>query len=50
MDEGLVVISAVEKSITFASAPAVRLLKQQPHIGSQEDFDEGSISTETIDR
>jgi hypothetical protein len=27
MDEGVVVISAVDKSIIFASAPAVRLLE-----------------------
>ena len=30
MDEGLVVVSAVDKSITFASAPAVKLLRQLP--------------------
>ena len=31
MDQGLVVISEVDKSTTLASAPAVQILEQQPH-------------------
>ena len=38
MDEGLVVISAVDKSIIFASAPAVKLLKQLSSSESQNDL------------
>jgi hypothetical protein len=30
MDEGLVVISSEDKSIIFASSPAVQILKQMP--------------------
>jgi hypothetical protein len=40
MDEGLVVISTVDKSIILASAPAVQLLKLRPKNEAQNDVDE----------
>ena len=50
MDEGLVVISAADKKLTFASGPAVRLLKQLSRSDSKEDLGHESVSSETIDR
>ena len=50
MDEGLVVISAVDKSVTFASAPALQILKQLPRRESYLDSGEEKISSEVINR
>ena len=43
MNEGLIIISAVDKSISFASAPAVKLLKRLPCGQSQMDSGDDSI-------
>ena len=50
MDEGLVIISKVKKRLTFASAPAVQLLKQLSRSEPKEDLSHESVSNETINR
>ena len=50
MNEGLLIISAVDKVISFASEPAQQLLRQLPRYQSQMDEGVDSISSNTINR